>query len=488
MKHKLKIFTIFFLAILLINPTVGAWDTNGTPICTADNEQDKLGMCSDGAGGVIISWEDTRGTTDDIYAQRVSATGVTLWTGNGTAICTADNDQEFPAIITDGAGGAIICWGDKRDDAGDIYAQRVNSTGHIQWGNNGTKICNETSQQWGPWVCATTTGDYVIAWTDHRNGYADIYAQRVNSSGDPEWNTNGVPICTVEEEQWLEGMSNDGAGGMIFTWRDYRNQTGTESDIYVQRVDVGGGRLWGVNGTAVCNATDYQDYSKILRIGNNIYIAWDDDRATSAIYIQKLDLNANSLWTPNGSLICNAANWQTAIRLVASGNDVIIMWDDGRAGNWDIYAQKMNSIGVPLWTINGIPLVEGSGGQYLSRPCSDGRGGVVFSYGHEGASNWDIYAQWIDSNGVAQWTASGVPICNAVGNQWVSQLICDGESVVIAWQDNRSASAFDIYAYGLSLPLPPGEPIPWWLIVIILIAIIALIIVVVYRKKRKKKT
>jgi hypothetical protein len=45
---------------------------------------------SDGAGGVIVVWTDTRTGLDDIHAQRFSATGVPLWGGTGIAICTAN--------------------------------------------------------------------------------------------------------------------------------------------------------------------------------------------------------------------------------------------------------------------------------------------------------------------------------------------------------------------------------------------------------------
>ena len=32
--------------------------------------------------------------------------------------------------------------------------------------------------------------------------------------------------------------------------------------------------------------------------------------------------------------------------------DIVIVWDDDRNGNIDIYAQKIDSRGKPLWDIN----------------------------------------------------------------------------------------------------------------------------------------
>ena len=58
---------------------------------------------------------------------------------NGTAICTVSGvsgwpiTQSYPKICSDGANGSIISWEDNRNefDFGDIYAQRILSNGKI---------------------------------------------------------------------------------------------------------------------------------------------------------------------------------------------------------------------------------------------------------------------------------------------------------------------------------------------------------------------
>ena len=67
---------------------------------------------------------------------------VIMWANNGEVISNASNDQLYPEICSDGQGGAIITWKDERNSAdGDIYAQRVNSSGHAQWTADGVPIC-----------------------------------------------------------------------------------------------------------------------------------------------------------------------------------------------------------------------------------------------------------------------------------------------------------------------------------------------------------
>ncbi len=131
---------------LIVNTSSHAqWSTDpsiNTPISTAANGQYWQKMVSDGAGGAIITWQDGRiVNTDDIYAQRIDASGVVQWTTDGVPICTDTLNQQLPQIISDGAGGAIITWDDFRNGFNhDIYAQRINGDGVVQWQTNGVPI------------------------------------------------------------------------------------------------------------------------------------------------------------------------------------------------------------------------------------------------------------------------------------------------------------------------------------------------------------
>jgi hypothetical protein len=77
-------------------------------------------MCSGEDGGAIIAWQDDRNDISsgmDIYATRILKSGVrhSSWTIDGSPICLATGDQNFPSICSDGNKGAIITWNDYRD-------------------------------------------------------------------------------------------------------------------------------------------------------------------------------------------------------------------------------------------------------------------------------------------------------------------------------------------------------------------------------------
>jgi hypothetical protein len=134
MKPTLHYTTLFLITACLLLPTVeqtyAQWSTDpaiNNAISAATSDQDSPTIVNDGSGGEIISWRDDRsGINSDIYAQRINASGAVQWTTNGVAICTATGDQAYPSILSDGTGGAIITWDDHRSGTNyDIYAQRI---------------------------------------------------------------------------------------------------------------------------------------------------------------------------------------------------------------------------------------------------------------------------------------------------------------------------------------------------------------------------
>jgi len=167
------------------------WNANGVLICSAAYHQTMPVGISDGSGGATVAWIDGRNGDSDIYAQRISAAGAAQWTSNGVAICAAQRRQSWGSgliptrkIVGDGIGGAIITWQDGRDSGDDnIYAQRINASGTVQWAEDGVAVCTAANGQSYP-ALVSGAGGVIISWQDYRSGSSiDIYAQRVTKEG-----------------------------------------------------------------------------------------------------------------------------------------------------------------------------------------------------------------------------------------------------------------------------------------------------------------
>ncbi len=401
------------------------WTANGVAICTADYDQRNPIIVSDGAGGAIITWEDWRNGFPDIYVQRVNANGVRQWidTGgdsNGVAICTAANMQDTPSMVSDGAGGAIITWNDYRNFIrSDIYAQNVNADGERQWivsgDSNGVAICNTSNTKLNPTITSDGVGGAIITWYEGPVGPSpnyDIYAQRVNASGVIQWTTNGIPVSTAANNQSGPTIISDGAGGAIIGWRDTRSEVISSEDIYVQRVNANGVRQWigtggDSNGVAICTATNYQVYPTIVSdsAGGGIIVWFDLRNGNYDIYAQSVNASGAAQWVTDGVAICTATNDQTYPTIISDGfRGAIIAWFDLRNGtNYHIYAQKVDSLGAVQWVTDGVTISTAPIGQLYPTIVSDGAGGAIITWydnRNVGSTDLDIYAQWVNSNGL----------------------------------------------------------------------------------------
>ena len=90
-------------------------------------------LIADGAGGAIIAWTDQRNESGgDIYAQRIDSSGVLRWTFDGLAISAVPGGQGWVDLAPDGAGGAIFGWTDLRVADPNIYVQGVTGSGSLK--------------------------------------------------------------------------------------------------------------------------------------------------------------------------------------------------------------------------------------------------------------------------------------------------------------------------------------------------------------------
>lgn len=419
------------------------------------NTQNAPVVASDGQGGAIVAWADYRNGNADIYAQRLSSTGVALWTSGGRAVSLAANHQLAPRIVADGAGGAIIVWHDLRDGTNyNIYAQRLDSSAAALWAANGEAVAIMAFSQTEPRVVGDGSSGAVIVWQDFRsNSSYDLYSQRLNGAGSPQWAAGGVPVVTAADNQFNPQLVSDNAGGAIVAWEDYRS--GTNFDIYAQRIDSAGAPQWALDGVSVSSSANNQSAPHLAEDGaGGVVVVWQDYRSGSHydVYAQLLNSAGAGGWALNGVPVCNAVNNQVLPQVVLSESDqYIVVWEDYRDNNADIHAQKINNLGVAQWTSNGLTVTAAVADQKLPRVVADGANGAIVAWqDHRTAGNSAVYAQRIGPSGNGLWVDDGAVISNASRDQLTPEISADGAGgAILVWEDRRSSSV-DIYAQGIS--------------------------------------
>ena len=420
-----KFFTLTFVLFTLnkinaqwnIDPTVNNLVTNTSSTTTKNGQVAAL----DASDNMFVAWEDSRNnatTGTDIYLQKLDDGGNKIF-ANDILVCNAVNGQSNVNIQADGSGGVIVIWQDNRVNtaSGDIYMQRFDANGVPQWTANGLGAITNTENQIVPTTIRLNATEFAIVWRENRTVGTtgiDLYANKfLLSDGSKLWATD-LPIVVQNNTQQQQQLITDGTGGFYCVWNDPRTAT-TSSDIYGIRVNNDGTLAtgWNVDGNEIANIT--------------------------------------------GAF--NLLNPQLA---TDNAGGFITTWTDNRAGTTDvnIYAQRLNASGVVQWAANGVALCTAVGNQTTPFLITDGANGAIITWSDNRVSTTDrnVYAQRIDGTGTVQWTADGVAVCTALLNQpnATSSLNIVSDKVggaVLSWDDNRAnntTTGIDIYAQRIS--------------------------------------
>ncbi len=458
-RTQLVVVTFIVFTLLLVVVSLHAlWIADGSPVCTAPNNQDLPGMTTDGAGGAIIAWTDVRSGDFDIYAQRVDERGAPLWTSDGIAVCAEPGVQTLPQIVSDGAGGAILGWIDRRDSKLAIYAQRIDTGGNVMWVDSGVVVCDTTEDSEYPAMAPDGSGGVIIVWQDRRGVENELYAQRLNASGEEQWKHNGVAVTNYEDYEVTPRVIPDGVGGVIVVWEDDR----AGHDVYAQRLNADGDKQWASGGVLICDADEAQRRPDLASDGaGGAIIAWSDQRGLGELYIyaQRVDGAGTVQWNSNGVRICPVTNGQLWPAVLGDGaGGAIIAWEEGSGDA--IHAQRIDATGAPLWTASGVDVCTAPGAQNYARIISDGAGGAIVAWEDNRSGFADVYIQRLSAAGAVQWTADGEAVCTALWNQEYIQMVSDGNGgAILAWEDERSGE-LDIYGSRMDAN---GQQVPTFL-------------------------
>jgi Secretion system C-terminal sorting domain len=445
--NKLRFLLLLIVGFGTATVSNAQWVQNtavNTPICTAIGIQSEPKIIPDGVGGAYIVWKDFRNfNSPDAFLQRINKEGVSLWIVDGLNVCVNQEDQSTPNICSDGEYGVIASWSDFRNTTDrNIYAQRIDSNGIIQWNFNGVVVTNKSVREYNEEIISDGAGGAIIAWEQGSNNIYDIWAQRIDASGTPMWASGGIALSTASSNKLNPTMALGADNNVYCVWQDQRNGN---TDVFAQKLDLMGNRLWGNAAKSVVVETDRQEEPRIALTQNKLgmYVTWVDRRqgnGNNDIYAQKLDSAGTKLWVSTALPICTAISVQNQVEILTDGvaNGFITSWRDYRnGGTSDIYAQKVDSNGLMIFAANGLAINADGGDQLNAVLTKDTNGGVIITWQDKNGGNSNIRAQKIDAAGNAKWGIMA-NVCTAVGEQISPKTIPDGEDGLIAvWQDGR---------------------------------------------------
>ena len=280
-------------------------------------------------------------------------------------------------------------------------------------------ICGRTGEQTVPKVAVTSDGGCYVCWMDHASGNYDLYLQRLNAQGVPQWVSGGLLISNHPQDTWITDydMTVDSADYAVIAINDIRS--GDDWDIYAYRVSPMGQSVWGPNGLTISDNDGFEPEPRVIvtRSGNIVF-AWTEGTATSTVVnVRKVTPAGADMWTPAQRTL-TGPNGLSIPRIAAAGNDAVIvqyLWHTG-PDFWSpryIRAQKYDSLGGAMWSDTGVVISNAGGIGVQMKPniMPDGAGGA-YSYWYDTRTNniHHVYVQRVSSNGAMAWTVNGVQV------------------------------------------------------------------------------
>lgn len=461
MKITKIISTIIFTATLSII-SYSQWNSNpyhNTPVCTAPNNQYTAVSVSDGNGGAIVAWKDSYNNSMSIYVQKYNSSGVAQWGVNGINLSSSINQAFDMQIVSDGNGGAIICWLGSQPNITDMYyARKINSSGLIQWSNdvsvtasNNAAVSDESGD-----VIADGNGGIIICYR-RRSSITfqwEIHAQKISSSGQRIWGENAAVVMAMGNatEFNFPVLCTDMSGGAIIVWDDSRG-----SSIFAQRLNSGGVKQWNAAGMDVFEgAIRNRQMHRVCSDGQyGAIVVCEDDRQFGTgvydIYAQRIVDNFR-VWGNTGKPICTLATNQTNPEVIYDKNyGAYITWIDKSNPVYKIFLQRINMNGSPYFALNGIE-TNGANQHMSSINMANNDSNAVFisCIVNGGIDTQYVYAQKILSNGTKPWGNNYVPVSTypSIKSMFNQALAADNTGGMMSfWEDYRITNDRNIYGH-----------------------------------------
>ena len=383
-----------------------------------------LSSAMDGDGNVFTAWEDhTAGIPYAIRVQKISPDGELLWGETGNLVTEplpGGCEQYNPKAVPDGEGGVIVLFQNTDEDWYQyLFAQRLDSEGEPLWAPEGIPITNDQLFNHMEAVLADNqNGGAVVVWSvlDENTFETDLYMTRIGLDGvlDLNFNVNGegaLPLC-IERGDQTDVRITPHPDGYALVWEDERNDIDLKTDIFGQVVDFEGNIIWIANGWSICGDEASQARPDLtVDPQGNIWVCWEDYRNVD--HDSSVDIYMQKLASPK--------------------------------------AEQAEELFLP----NGIPLSNAPRLQCSATLTGDGQDGIWcvwedFRHDEYG----DIFAVHLNSKGVpvdstyyihdGVW---GAPVTTARGGQSTPRLVpvsVDGSrGVFVTWNDDRGSIGED---------------------------------------------
>jgi len=314
-----------------VSPGGAVLDPGGFPVSISQENQFNPAVAFRSPNFLVV-WDDWRGST---RGTRVTRAGVVL-DPDGIAISTLSSSLCNPRIATDGT-NFLVVW--ERQADGYIFGTRVRPDG-VVLDSNGIRISFEEEREQHQAVAFDGTNYFVVwyGWTD-RDGH-DMRGARITPGG-VVLDTAGIAISS--SLSWDEPPAIAfGDTTFMVVWRAYGHH------VLCARV-TRAGIVLDSNGITIATNCEYEGNSRIASDGTDFLAVWVGDLTDEPYDICGARVSgAGVVLDSGGFAISTAARRQVTPVAASDSTNFLVVWEEKRNGNTDIYGARVSPAGVIL--------------------------------------------------------------------------------------------------------------------------------------------
>jgi hypothetical protein len=312
------------------------------------------------SGEHLVVWSASGGgiPLGDVSGRRVAANG-TLLGSQQTSFALGANDQLTPAVASDG-NDFLLLWRDQRNGYGDLYAERIAGDGTVLDPLGIELLVADDGQEW-PEVIFDGK-HYFAVWQDRRDGELDVYGARLDPTGkvlDP----GGFPIASSGLAELSPALAANGS----LTFVTWSHGGGFEPDVHAARVSSTG-ELLDPTGFVVAEGPGSQSGAAVASDGTDFFVVWSHTE-TPVNTAKTSELRGaryakdGTLLTPTPFVVAAAPGTRYVPRIAFGKGVYLVVWHDDRnetSAEWDIYATRVSPAGDVL-DPDGIRITQAAG-------------------------------------------------------------------------------------------------------------------------------
>jgi len=271
--------------------------------------------------------------------------------------------------------------------------------------------------------CIVSVGDDLhLVWHDNRVGNFEIYYKRSTDAG-LKW---GEDIRLTNNSAVSQDPTIFVSGSTLFIfWSD--NRIGNYAIFYKYSSDEG--ITWSDDFRITHTLVD-SFFSSASQSGSDILLVWEYHREGNSEIFYNLSTDKGMTWSEDFRLTNDSFDSEVP-SISLSGQNVLVVWQDNRDGNYEIYYKRSSNKGIS-WDSEARLTNNTADSRFPSIAIEGQNIHVVWSDNRDG--NWKIYYN-SSSDGGETWQTDS-KITNLPDAAWYPAISISGKTLHVVWYDH----------------------------------------------------